>query len=220
MSLGNSEINKVIERENGVPNVDYLVGDITDPKTVGKNTAIVIPGNTSLHIATDFYPNGVQSALLNKTSENLLNSARQTINEIYGPSTLLNNGDMVLVETSRVTGSESWNDKVPSSIIFAVTMEPDDETMHKVTQNSVADTIGKVLGSADQLNVSDIAFPLIGTGAMGLSFADFFAGFKRGVDEYANTHVEKNIKNIKVVIHPSDKPRLLSQLPNLQLSKV
>lgn len=153
----------------------------------------------------------------------MLGAARKTVQEVYGYGASLNNGDMVLVETSKVPGNEKWKHKVPDKIIFGVTMEPDEQTIHRVTRESVSITVEKILGSSNQLGVIEIAFPLIGTGAMGLSYEDFFAGFQEGVQRYKETNPDSKLKKIKIVIYNGDVPHLpeniISQLPQTQTER-
>jgi len=191
--------------------VDIILGDITDPQVVGKNTAIVIPGN-SYFFSDTHYQQGVQAALARKAAPELMMAARNSVVELYGANTRYANGTTVLIDTDKVVShtdskkstpqKPDWRERVPRNILFAVTMEPDPETGHRVDKESIVTTIREVLLNAEIHGISEIAFPMIGTGLMGLSIEDFFQGFKQGLLEYTKLSQQKTLQDIKLVIYP------------------
>lgn len=86
-------------------------------------------------------------------------------------------------------------------------MEPDEGRTHIVDRESVTKTVREVLRSADLYGLKEVAFPLIGTGLMGLSVQYFFEGFRQGLQEYTEHSKNKSLKRIQIVIY-SDSTKL------------
>lgn len=191
-----------------------IFGDITDPLVVGSETAIVIPGNTYYLVDTS-YPRGIQAALLKKTSQQLMDTVREAARQVSLAGSTLINEDMVLIDTDDVPGSAKWKANVPPKLIFAVTMEPDDRKGHRVTRESLATCVERILDRSNALGLTAIAFPTIGTGLMGLSLEDFFGGFTEGLNRFRTRTTNPNLTDIKVVVFPNDVSKLPPNPANL-----